>query len=115
MPDACAALLEFQNGALGRAAVDWTAPGTYRFEVRGPGVTLTSEKGFSRLTFERRGQEPVFLEFDEEDRKYKPGFLRQDRAFLDCVRTGKPLPFPACDLEDAVKTMELIDAISGTS
>lgn len=113
MPDSCAAIVEFANGAVGRALMDWTAPGGHRFEARGPGVTLTSDPGFSKVTFQRRGQEPLILELDEEDRKQKPGFLRQDRTFLECVRTGQPLPFPACDLDDAVKTMEMIDGIAG--
>ncbi|MBI2193610.1 MAG: Gfo/Idh/MocA family oxidoreductase [Planctomycetes bacterium] len=113
MADSCAAILEYENGALGRAAMDWSAPGGHRFEVRGPGVTLTSNPGFDCITFERRGHDPIALEADEDDRKYKAGFLKQDRTFLECVRTGLPLPFPACDLEDAARTMALIDMISG--
>jgi hypothetical protein len=30
------------------------------------------------------------------------------------VRSGAPLPFPACDRDEAVKTMELVDAITET-
>ena len=115
MPDACAAILEFEEGALGRAAMDWTAPGGHRFEVRSPGVTLISNTGYSQLSLRRRGQDDLVLGFDELDTRYKPGFFRQDRAFVHAVRTGEPLPFPACDLEDAVKTMEMIDAIAGTT
>ena len=39
------------------------------------------------------------------------GWWHQDRFFLDCVREGRPVAFPASNLEDAVKTMELIDMI----
>jgi predicted dehydrogenase len=114
MPDACAAILEFEGGALGRVGVDWTAPGGHRFEVRPPGVTLAPDDLYlQRLILQARGREPVVLEQDEADQRYKPGFLRQDRTFLDCVRSGAPLPFPASDLDDAVKTMELVDAITG--
>jgi len=115
MPDACSAILEFENGALGRAAMDWAGPGGHRYEVRGPASTLISSRGYSRLTLERRGKESVILEFDEIDQKYKPGFYRQDSTFIECVRTGAPLPFPACDPDDAVRTMQMIDAIAGTS
>lgn len=114
MPDACSAVLEFDGGALGRAAMDWTAPGGHRYEARGPGVTLTSDLGFSRLTWRERGRDPETIELDDVDRSYKPGFYRQDATFLDCVRTGTPLPFPACTLDDAVKTMAMIDTISET-
>jgi predicted dehydrogenase len=115
MPDACSAILEYENGALGRAAMDWTGPGGHRFEVRGPGITLTSNLGYSQVTVQRRGKETIPLEFDETDRRYKPGFFRQAQAFLGAVRTRSPLAFPACDLDDAVRTMEVIDAVSGTS
>ena len=115
MPNACAAILEFEAGALGRAAMDWTGPGGHRFEVRTSGATLTSNSGYSQLTLRRCGQDDLTLGYDELDTQYKPGFFRQNRAFIHSVRTGEPLPFPACDLEDAVKTMEMIDAIAGTA
>jgi len=114
MPNACAAILEFEEGALGRAAIDWTGPGGHRFEVRSPGATLTSNSGYSQLTLRRREQEDLTLGFDDLDQQYKPGFFRQNSAFIHSVRTGEPLPFPACDLADAVKTMEMIDSIAGT-
>ncbi len=114
MPDACAAILEFEEGALGRAAMDWTGPGGHRFEVRSPGLVLASNTGYSQLTLRRREQDDLTLGFDELDTQYKPGFFRQNSTFIQSVRTGEPLPFPACDLEDAVKTMEMIDSIAGT-
>ena len=48
------------------------------------------------------------------DRPHNPyinGWWHQDKFFLDCVREGRPAAFPASNLEDAVKTMELIDMI----
>ena len=48
------------------------------------------------------------------DRPFNPyinGWWHQDRFFLDAVRAGRPIGFPASNLEDAVKTMELIDMI----
>jgi predicted dehydrogenase len=114
MPDACSAILEFESGAMGRAAMDWTAPGGHRYEVRGPGVVLTSGPGFGTAVWQERGREPETIDLDAVDRDYKPGFYRQDDTFLQCVRDGVPVPFPACDLDDAVKTMAMIDRISGT-
>lgn len=114
-PDCCAALISFAQGAVGRALMDHFAPGGHRFEVRTTGATLTSEYGFSAAILQRRGAEPLRLELDELDQRYKPGFFCQDRAFLECVRHGVPLPFPACGLEDAAKTMELIETIAGTA
>jgi predicted dehydrogenase len=114
MPDACGALIEFDNGALGRASMDWIGPGGHRFEIRSAGVTLTSSPGYGTVTVQERGKEKRVLEYDEIDRNYKAGFFRQDSTFIRCVQSGEPLPFPACDLDDAVKTMQMIDEISGT-
>ncbi len=114
-PDCCAALISFAQGAVGRALMDHFAPGGHRLEVRTRGATLTSEQGFSAATFQRRGAGPLRLEPDELDQRYKPGFFRQDRAFVEGARHNAPLPFPACDLEDAAKTMELIETIAGTA
>ena len=94
--------------------MDWFGPGAHRFEVRTRDATLTSGPYFSTLELQRRGGAPETIALDAIDQQYKPGFWRQDQTFLECVRAGKPLPDPACDLEDAIKTMELIDAISGT-
>lgn len=113
MADGHRAWLEFESGATGSALVDWFAPGGHRFQVRGPGITATSSPGFETVTVERRGRPPETLEPDAADRRYKAGFYRQDRTFLDCVRQGRPFPFPACDLDDAARTMALIDRITG--
>jgi len=114
MPDAHGALIEFENGALGRAGMDWLGPGGHRYEIRTAGMTLTSSPGYRTVTVQERGKDRFLLEHDEIDLNYKAGFFRQDSTFIRCVQTGGPLPFPACDLDDAVKTMQLIDEISGT-
>lgn len=41
------------------------------------------------------------------------GTLEQDRYFFDCVRSDRPIALPACDLDEAVATMELMAAIHG--
>lgn len=41
------------------------------------------------------------------------GWWHQARFFVDCVKEGREPAFPASNLEDAVKTMELIDLIGG--
>ena len=43
---------------------------------------------------------------------YINGWWDQARFFLDCVRDNRDPAFPASNLEDAVKTMELIDMIA---
>jgi hypothetical protein len=53
------------------------------------------------------------LPVDEVDVKFKPGLYAQNRFFLDAVKERKSIAYPASDLADAVKTMQLIEAISG--
>lgn len=48
---------------------------------------------------------------DRPRQPYLNGWWDQDRAFLDCVRDRRPPTYPASDLDDAVRTMDLIDAI----
>lgn len=48
---------------------------------------------------------------DRPRQPYLNGWWDQDRYFLDCVRDRRPPAYPACDLDDAVRTMALIDAI----
>ena len=115
VPDCCTAVMEFEGGAVGRALMDWFAPGAYRFQVRSAGATLNCEHGFNTVQLQRRGAADISIERDELDRRYKAGFFRQDQAFLQSVKAGEKAPFPACDLEDALKTMELVDAVAGTS
>jgi predicted dehydrogenase len=48
------------------------------------------------------------------DRPFNPvinGWWDQARFFVDCVKEGREPGFPASNLDDAVKTMELIDLI----
>ena len=112
-PDAYAAILRYASGAQGRVAMDYVGPGSHRFELRTVGVTVRSDPGLESATLLTRGLPPERLESDDDDRCYKPGFWKQDSAFLDAVRTGKPPAFPAASLQDALGTMRLIDRITG--
>ncbi len=94
-PDSFSALLRFASGASGRAAVDWMAPGRHRFEVRGVGARATSLGGLGSTELALRGREPEVLEPDDDDRRFKAGFWKQDGAFLAGVRAGRQPPFPS--------------------
>ena len=39
------------------------------------------------------------------------GTIEQARYFLDCVKNDRPISLPAANLDEAVKTMELADAV----
>jgi predicted dehydrogenase len=111
-PDVVTAVLRYTSGAHGRAAVDWIAPSSHRFELRCVGALATSSVGFGGgLLLRVRGQPNETLELDEDDRKFKAGFWKQDSAFLQGVREQRQPPFPAADLADAHRSMQMIDRI----
>ncbi len=110
-PDANTAVLRFANGTHGRALMDWMAPGNHRFELRGVGVRATSQPGFGTTMLAQRGEAEVRLEPDADDLKFKPGFWKQDSAFLESVRQGVVPQSPAATLADAHRTMVLIEQI----
>jgi predicted dehydrogenase len=115
LPDSYSATLRFTNGALGRAAIDYFAPGGHRYDVRTIGATATSAvkapNWLGRTTLSVRGQPDEELEPDDDDLRYKAGFWKQARAFFDGVRAGSQPPWPAVDLADAHRSMVLIDQI----
>lgn len=112
-PDSYSAWLRFADGAEGRAAVDWMAPGRHRFEVRCVGATATSLRGFGSTEWAERGRPVETIEPDEDDQRYKAGFWKQDSAFLRGVREGKQPAWPAPTLADAHGSMVMIDTICG--
>ncbi len=114
-PDSFSALLEYESGAVGRAVSDQFGPkGTGHFyEARTRNAVLTSRSGLSSCVLEVRGREAVRFDLTGLDRRLKPGFPGESRAFLRAVQTGEPVSFPAPTLDDAVRTMKMIDEITG--
>ena len=121
-PDSFNALLEYESGAVGRAIADHFGPkGTgHWYEARTATAVLTSVATssspgdrLSSCTLVRQGREPVRFGLTGLDRRLKPGFPGESRAFLRAVQTGEPVSFPAPTLDDAVRTMKLIDEITG--
>jgi predicted dehydrogenase len=112
-PDGYAAILGLASGALGRVAMDFLGPGSHRFELRTATATVTSDAPFLGATLRRRDQPAERLEPDDDDRRYKPGFWKQDTTFLEAVHAGRQPPFPAPSLADAYETMRLIDRLFG--
>ena len=124
IPDSFSALLEYKSGAVGRAIADHFAPpGTgiapngHRYQVRTRNATLTSGSSenptLAGATLVRHGHEPVEFSLTGLDRRLKPGFPGESRAFLQAVQTGNPVSFPSATLDDAVGTMQMLDAITG--
>lgn len=120
-PDSFSALLEYESGAVGRAIADHFGPkgSSHWYEARTASAVLTAQPGpspgdrLSACILERHGREPVRFGLTGLDRRLKPGFPGESRAFLRAVQTGEPVSFPAPTLDDAVRTMKMIDEITG--
>jgi predicted dehydrogenase len=126
LPDSFTALLRFQSGATGLLNYNLTSPiRLERVSFHGPEVSAVLEGlADSCVVYDRdvvhdltnvRRRDPSSPEWsDRPANPFNNGWWHQDRFFLDAVRERRPITFPASNLEDAVKTMELIDMIAGS-
>ena len=90
----------------------WDSPGGWQVFLYGD-KSRVNIFPLEKAVFSVRNKDDVEIGLDEIDTKYKPGFYRQNKYFVDCVKEGRPFEFPASDINDAVKTMELIEKIAG--
>lgn len=108
--DSFGALIEFESGAMGHYISHWQTPGRWRVDLYGQDIRVylePLEEGYIL----QRNVEPIPIEIDEVDRQFKAGVHAQNRYFIDCVKENKIPERPAATLEDAAKTMELIETI----
>jgi predicted dehydrogenase len=108
------ALVVFKNGAVGVLLANWrTGKRTLRFEFHSLGASAFVDADGRGEVFVNNAQEPILsttaTEYvSSEETHVVQGFLAENRAFINAVKTGRPLHN---GLEDAVKTMELADMI----
>jgi len=108
------ALVLFENGITAGIDADWASGRRFfKFEFHAPGACAYVDIDGQGAVWEENKEVPVFEStFDtvvnSEEIIDQGGFLAENQAFIDAVRTGRP---PHNCLEDAVKTMQLIDTI----
>jgi predicted dehydrogenase len=123
--DSFTALIRFQGGATALLNYNLTSP--VRIEkvsfhgrqasafLVGLAESCVVHQG--DLTYDLRNVQRLDPSSPEwSDRPYNAyinGWWHQARFFIDCVKEGRQPAFPASNLADAVKTMELIDLIGG--
>jgi predicted dehydrogenase len=107
------ALMCFESGAMGQYVSNWTSPGGWSVTLYGMDRRVTLKPLEHGVVVDKSGAESV-LPVDEVDVQFKPGLYAQNRFFMDCVRENRKPVYPAADLKDALKTMELIAAIGGS-
>lgn len=106
------ALMKFQSGATGHYIAHWMSPASWAVTLYGMGRRV-SLNPLEKATLMDADRSEKLLPVDEVDVKFKPGLYGQNRFFLDAVKERRPIAYPGSDLADAVKTMQLIEAISG--
>ena len=103
--DVHAALVEFENGCVVSITANYTTDARLeRYEIHGRDVSAYLE-GI------RQGHVEVDGGRVEIENTGSSGTVEQARHFFDAVRDGTPIGPPAADLDEAVKTMELLAAI----
>ncbi len=103
------------RGVLCHFESTWDAPGRWRVEVTRPGRRYVFAPLETCRVFEAGGAERV-LEPDEDDRRFKPGFMSQARTFLEVIETRQvPDAVTLRAARPAVKLAEsLTHALTGT-
>ena len=103
--DVHAALILFDNGCVAQHIANYTTDARLeRYEIHGRDISAYLE-GVSQGTVFCDGTQHKLTEAGTG------GTVEQNRYFLDCVKSGTPVSFPAANLDEAVKTMELAEAI----
>ncbi len=104
--DVHAALVLFENGCVAQITANYTTDARLqRYEIHGrnisayvEGITeadVVADGDRIRLTADGRGSDTT----------------AQARFFVDCIKEDRPVGLPAANLDEAVKTMELAEAI----
>ncbi len=103
--DVHAALILFDNGCVAQHIANYTTDARLeRYEIHGRDISAYLE-GVSQGTVFCDGTQHKLTQAGTG------GTVEQNRHFLDCVKSDTPVSFPAANLDEAVKTMELAEAI----
>jgi len=111
------ATLHFDNGAIGLMVNGWTSGRrVFRVQMHAPGICAEAEhegKGYLYADGDTAGQLFDTREVAGGTELYQyAGFLHKNREFIDCLKSGRQ---PGSHFGDAVKTMEVAEAILAIS
>ena len=108
------ALVRFDSGATGVLLTNWmTGRRFFTVEIHGPGISCFGDPEEGGLVFADGKAEPLhtldprkLAKSDDSHRAFGP--YDMNKHFIDCIRRGRQ---PESNFDDALKTMELVDAI----
>lgn len=108
------ALVKFSSGATGVLLTNWmTGRRMFTVEIHSPGISVFGDPEEGGRVF-ADGKVDAVQELDpfamtkSQDEHVAYGAYAVNRHLIDCVKSGKQ---PETNFDDAVKTMELVDAI----
>ncbi len=102
--DVFGALVRFENGCIAHLIFNWTTDGRLeRYEIHGHDISAYLE-GVDQGVVHCDGTRHELSDTGN-------GAREEERYFLDCLKDNKPIELPACSVEEAIKTMELAEAI----
>ena len=102
--DAHAALVLFDNGCIAQISANYTTDARReRYEIHGRDISAYLEGVNGGTVFVDGEQIELSCEGDAIHAK--------DEFFLDCIRDDRPVGLPGANLDEAVKSMELAEAI----
>jgi predicted dehydrogenase len=107
------ALVKFSTGATGVLQTNWAAGRRFfKVELHGQGISAYADPDDLGMLYKDGNLEgehfdPATCAGNSAD-WHRWGFFAENRHFIDCVKSGKR---PLSNLDDTVKTMELVDRI----
>ena len=106
------ASFSLDGGAVAEYVAHWGSPAPWSVTMYGEGVTAVLSPLEEAIATDQ-SRATITLPIDDVDRRFKPGFYRQMKAFVEMVRSGDPAPSPAADLGDALASMQLAAWLAG--
>ena len=102
--DVFGALVLFDNNCLAHLIFNWTTDARLeRYEIHGHDISAYLEGVNQGVVVSDGQRRELAIEGG--------GTEEEDRFFIDCIKEGRPVGLPGCNLAEAVKTMELGEAI----
>ena len=111
-------IVQFENGCVGVLLINWRVGKRFlQFEFHACGASAFADAdGEGKVWMDNEDAPAVSTTIAEaggcDEFRVVQGFEALDRAFVDAVKTGRPVHN---DFEDAVRTMELVDAIQANA
>ena len=111
------ALVRFENNCSGVLLGNWVVgKRVHTFEMHAKGISAFVDCNSQAVVYADNNEEGTVLDAKEvagsEENRVFYGFEAQCRHFIDCIKAGEE---PSSSMADAVKTMELVEDIYGTS